>query len=72
MIKKQHWFQFTLDDKVNLLYDVLIGQEKVSGVAKRYCRTKIYVSHLVTRIMKNRNLLTELIEKRDESVLNGG
>ena len=42
---------------------------KIADVAKQYCRTQGYVSALVTKIKKNKELLRELIEKRDLSLL---
>ena len=63
--KRQHWKKFSLDDKVNLIHDVIIAKEKVEVVAKKYCRTKGYVSCLVTKIKKNKELLRHLIDKRD-------
>ena len=33
LTKRQKWRRFTIDDKVNLLYDVIVGKEKVIDVA---------------------------------------
>jgi hypothetical protein len=65
LTKKQKWKEFTLDDKVNMIYDVIIGKEKVAEVAKKYSRTQGHVSNLVSRIKKNNDLLSQLIDKRD-------
>ena len=65
MSKKQRWHQFTLEDRVNMIHDVVIGKEKVAEVAKRYFRTPGFVSNLVTKMKKNPNLLRELIDRRD-------
>ena len=65
MSKKQRWHEFSLDDKVNLIHDVIVGKEKIEVVAKRYFRTKGFVSNLITKMKKNPNLLRELIDNRD-------
>ena len=69
LTKRQRWQKFTMDDKVNLIYDVIVAKEKVVVVAKRYCRTQGYVSSLVTKMKKNNELLRQLIDKRDQQLM---
>ena len=52
-----------------MIYDVVVGKEKVAVVAKRYCRTQGFVSNLVSKMKKNPELLRELIDKRDQRVM---
>ena len=58
-----------MDDKINMLYDVIIGKEKLKDVSKRYHRTMGYISNLVTRIKKNKDLLHSIIDKRDQNLM---
>ena len=37
--KAERWSSLTLDDKVSMLHEVIIGKEKQAVVAKRYRRT---------------------------------
>ena len=69
LTKRQRWRNFTLDDKVNMVHDVIIRKEKVVDVAKRYCRTQGFVSSFISKIKKNNGLLHQLIDKRDQSLM---
>jgi len=48
--KKQRWHSFTLDDKVSVLYDVIIKKQKHSEVAKVYSRSRSHITKLVKKI----------------------
>ena len=68
MTKKQKWSSFTLDDKISVIHDVVIRKEKLADVAIRYHRTQGYISNLVKKMKLNRNVLQELMEKREEQL----
>ena len=40
-----------------MLHDVIVGKEKQSDVAKKYCRTEGFVSQLVKKLKKKPDLL---------------
>ena len=67
--KKQRWREITLEDKINMVYDVIIGKEKVVDVVKRFSRTQGYISNIVSRMKKNNELFRELIDKRDQRIM---
>jgi hypothetical protein len=68
MTKRQRWQAFTLDDKVSMMHDVIVGKEKLADVSKRYHRSQGYISSLVKKLKKKRDLLQEMIEKRDQAL----
>jgi hypothetical protein len=53
-----------LDKKIDILYDVIIEKELVAEVAKRYRRNVGTVNILVNKVKKNKEMLTNLVEKR--------
>ena len=53
-----------LDKKIDILYDVIIEKELVAEVAKRYRRNLGTVNMLVNKVKKNKEMLTNLVEKR--------
>ena len=61
LTKRQKWHKFDLEDKVNMLHEVIVGKEKQTEVAKKYHRTVGYVSNLIRAMKKNNELLRELI-----------
>ena len=69
LTKRQRWHSLSLDDKVNMIYDVVVGKEKLEVVAQRYCRTMGHVSNLVKRLKKKRSILRDLICKRDQRLM---
>jgi len=70
LTKRQSWSSFTLDDKINIVHDVLILKRPQKEVAKKYFRTEGYVSGLVGRVRKKRDALREMIDKRDQTIAN--
>ena len=42
--KFKKWQSFSLDDKIKVIYEVVIGKAKQANVAKKYHRTQAYVS----------------------------
>ena len=52
-----------------MIYDVVVGKEKLAEVAKRYGRSHGYISNVVKKLRKNKELLREHIEKREQFVL---
>ena len=66
--RKQRGHQ-TIDEKINMIYDVVVGKEKLSDVAMKYHQTKGYVSVVLALVRKNRELLRELIAKRDHMLM---
>ena len=47
--KQQRWADFTIDKKVAMVYDVVVSKEKVTDVAKKYNRSKGWVSTMVKK-----------------------
>ena len=70
LTKRESWHAFTLDDKINLVHDVLILKRPQQEVAKKYFRTAGYVSQLVRMVRNKRNILREMIDKRDQTIAN--
>ena len=64
--KKQRWHCFSLEDKVNLVHDVVVGKMKLVDVAEKYCRTSGHVSNFIKKIKSKPNLLREMIAKHEE------
>ena len=42
--KFKKWQSFSLDDKIKVIYEIVIGKAKQADVAKKYHRTQVYVS----------------------------
>ena len=61
--KFQKWQSFSLDDKIKVIHEIVIGKAKLADVAKKYHRTQGYLSHLVKKVQSNKQLLRELIDK---------
>ena len=66
--KRESWSSFTLDDKINVVHDVLILKRPQKEVAKKYFRTEGYISQLVGRVRKKSDWLREMIDKRDQTI----
>ena len=64
--KFKKWQSFSLDDKIKVIYEVVIGKAKQADVAKKYHQTQVYVSQLVKKVQFNKNLLRELINKHEQ------
>ena len=62
--KKHLRGKIPLDEKIDILYDVIIEKELVAEVAKRYRRNVGTVNMLVNKVKKNKEMLTNLVEKR--------
>ena len=65
--KQQEWHKFSLDRKIDMVHDVVVLNHPHNEVVKKYFRTPSYVSGLVSRVKKNRSLLSEMMAKRDEA-----
>ena len=63
--KSQRRDNFTLDKKVSLIHDVLIGKNKLDDARKKYGITRGYANQLVLKFKWNPTLLRELIDKHD-------
>ena len=59
--KFQRWQSFNLDDKIKVVYEVVVSKAKVADVAKKYYRTASYISKLIKKVRSNNELLRELI-----------
>ena len=58
----------TLDDKINIIYGVVVSREHQADVAKRYRRSQAYVSQLVKKAQSNKELLRKLIDKQEQKL----
>ena len=63
--KFQRWQSFNLDDKIKVVYEVVVSKAKVADVAKKYHRTASYISKLIKKVRSNNELLRELIQKQE-------
>ena len=70
LTKRESWSSFTLDDKINMVHDVLILKRPQKEIAKKYFRTEAYVSQTVRLVRNKRNILREMIDKRDQTIAN--
>ena len=70
LTKRESWSSFTLDDKINMVHDVLILKRPQKEIAKKYFRTEAYVSQTVRKVRIKRNILREMIDKRDQTIAN--
>jgi transposase len=66
--KKEKWYDLSLDNKIDIIHEVLILKRPQQDVAKKYYRTAGYVSRFVKRFRQNRKLLREMIDQRDQAV----
>ena len=51
-----------------MMHDVIVLKKKLQDVAKKYSRSQSWISRLVTKLRNNRNLIEELLAKREERV----
>lgn len=68
LTKRESWHDFTLDDKINVVHEVLVEKRPLKVVAEKYFRTEGYVGRLVRRVRDNRALLREMIDVRDQAI----
>ena len=69
LTKREKWHDLSLDDKISIVHDILILKRPQQEVAKKYCRTGSYISYLVKKARKQRNLLREMMDMRDQLVV---
>ena len=56
----------SLDDRIGIVHDVIVLLRPVHEVARKYFKTSGYISNLVEKARSNRNLLREMMDRRDE------
>ena len=50
--KAERWSDFSLDDKINMVHEIVILKRPLSETAKKYHRSPGYVSSLISKIIK--------------------
>ena len=59
----------TLDDKINIVHDILVIKRPQHEVAKKNFRSNGYISNFLKKFKKKRSLLREMMEMRDQLVI---
>jgi hypothetical protein len=67
--KRQRWSGLSLNDKIDIIHEVVVLKYPQHEVAKKYFRTSSFVSKFVKKFKDNRNLLREMVDKRDQAVV---
>ena len=57
-----------MNDKIRAIFEVVVNKTKLSDVAKKFNRTEVYIGQLVKKARANKELLRELIDKRDQQI----
>jgi len=48
-----------------MIYDIIIGKYKYKEAAKKYRQKISYVGNVMNKLKKNKEMINEIIEKRD-------
>ena len=56
----------TMNDKIEIVHDCLVLRRPQNEIAKRYNLSTGYISNFLKKFKANRNLLREMIDKRDQ------
>ena len=67
--KREMWHNLTLDDKINIVHDVLVIKRPLHEVAKKYHRSSGYLCNFLKKFRKKRSLLREMMDQRDQLVI---
>jgi hypothetical protein len=60
--KRERWSMLTVDDKIDIVHEVLVLKHPQNEVAKKYCRSDGFISSFLRKFRKNRNLLREMMD----------
>jgi hypothetical protein len=69
LTKRERWSNLTLNDKIDIVHEVLVLKHPQHEVAKKYCRTDGYISSFLRKFRENRNLLREMMDQRDQALV---
>ena len=61
---------YSIEDKIAMVYKVIIGKESHDDVAKVYGLKTAAITKLISNQKKDKNLMTLLIEKQEEDLMN--
>ena len=67
--KKTLQSPLSLDEKIKIVYDVVVAKQKVLDVSKKYCRKVSTITNLVSKMKRNKEMIREAIDKQ-EQILN--
>ena len=61
---------YSIEDKIAMIYKVIIDKESHNDVAKVYGLKTAAITKLISNQKKDKNLMTLLIEKQEEDLMN--